>query len=79
MEDDHDDENKMDVGNEPPLEEDKNHHDEPWVENIFKHNGDMPEHTPIAVINELADIRKTTKLEGKGNNCLPDDFAKINY
>tara|TARA_B110001450_G_scaffold232434_1_gene235010 strand:+ start:464 stop:625 length:162 start_codon:yes stop_codon:yes gene_type:complete len=39
----------------------------------------MPLHSPEAVINELADIRKDIKTHGKGNNCLPDDYAKINY
>lgn len=39
----------------------------------------MPNHTPEAVIAELANIRKSEKVEGKGNNCLPDDFAKIHY
>lgn len=69
----------MDVDDEPPEEEDDHHHDEPWVENIFKTNGEMPLHSPEAVISELANMRKKIKTEGKGNNCLPDDFAKINY
>jgi hypothetical protein len=69
----------MDVNDEPPHEEDDHHHDEPWVENIFKTNGEMPYYTPEAVINELSNMRKATKVEGKGNNCLPDDYAKINY
>lgn len=39
----------------------------------------MPNHTPEAVISELATIKKTIKHEGEGNNCLPDDYAKIHY
>jgi len=39
----------------------------------------MPNHSPEAVISELATIKKTTTREGQGNNCLPDDFAKIHY
>jgi len=31
------------------------------------------------VISELANMRKKILTPGKGNNCLPDDFAKINY
>jgi FKBP-type peptidyl-prolyl cis-trans isomerase len=62
-----------------PNAEDEHHHDEPWNEVIFKTNGEMPNHTPEAVIAELATIKKDTKVEGQGNNCLPDDFAKIHY
>ena len=39
----------------------------------------MPNHTPEAVIAELATIKKDIKVEGQGNNCLPDDYAKIHY
>ena len=39
----------------------------------------MPNHTPEAVIVELATMRKKILKKGKGNNCLPDDFAKIHY
>jgi FKBP-type peptidyl-prolyl cis-trans isomerase 2 len=39
----------------------------------------MPLHSPEAVVNELATIRKDISTPGKGNNCLPDDFAKIHY
>lgn len=39
----------------------------------------MPNHTPEAVISELATMRKKEIKEGQGNNCLPDDFAKIHY
>jgi hypothetical protein len=39
----------------------------------------MPSHTPEAVVSELATIRKEIHTAGKGNNCLPDDYAKINY
>jgi len=68
------------VSDEPPEEEDDHHHDEPWVENIFKNTeGEMPLHSPEAVVTELATMRKEIKVEGKGNNCLPDDYAKINY
>jgi len=39
----------------------------------------MPLHSPEAVVAELANINKDIKVKGKGNNCLPDDFAKISY
>jgi len=39
----------------------------------------MPLHSPEAVINDLANIKKDVRTIGKGNNCLPDDFAKIHY
>jgi hypothetical protein len=39
----------------------------------------MPLHSPEAVVAELATIRKDIKTNGKGNNCLPDDYAKIHY
>lgn len=74
-----DGEEDMDVDNEPPEEEDDHHHSEPWVENIFKTNGEMPLHSPEAVVAELANVRKEIIKAGKGNNCLPDDYAKIHY
>jgi hypothetical protein len=74
-----DEERDADVSDEPPPEEDDHHHDEPWNENIFKTDGEMPNHTPEAVIVELATMRKKILKKGKGNNCLPDDFAKIHY
>ncbi len=43
---------------------DGNHEDEPWNENIFKTGGEMPNHTPEAVISELSTIKKTVKKEG---------------
>jgi len=69
----------MDVDNKEPEEDEHHHSDEPWVENIFKTNGEMPLHSPEAVVAELANVNKDILVEGKGNNCLPDDFAKINY
>lgn len=39
----------------------------------------MPLHSPEAVVNDLANIKKDIRTIGKGNNCLPDDFAKIHF
>lgn len=48
----------MDVDNKDPEDEDEHHHGEPWVENIFKTNGEMPLHSPEAVVAELAYVKK---------------------
>jgi len=47
-------------------------------ESIFKQVG-MPNHTPEAVIQELALIKKHVTKEGAGNICLPDDYATIHW
>tara|TARA_B110000285_G_C14960240_1_gene531298 strand:+ start:95 stop:283 length:189 start_codon:yes stop_codon:yes gene_type:complete len=61
----------QDVSEAPNVEEGHGHTEEPWNEVIFKTNGEMPLHSPEAVLQDLADIKKTTKKEGQGNNCQP--------
>ena len=45
-EDHHEEVHDEDVDNSEPPPEDDHHHGEPWVENIFKTNGEMPLHSP---------------------------------
>ena len=78
-EDHHEETHEEDIDNSEPPPEDDHHHDEPWVENIFKTNEEMPLHSPESVVQDLALINKDIRTKGKGNNCLPDDFAKFHY
>ena len=56
-----DEDDVSDVSSAPNVE-DSGHHDEPWNEMIFKTNGEMPNHTPEAVIADLATVKKDTTV-----------------
>lgn len=69
---------KSEIEHNDDSDADDEHSHDDFNEAIFKTVG-MPNHTPEAVIQELALIKKHTTVEGSGNICLPDDYATIHW
>lgn len=60
------------------MHEDEHGHDE-WNTHIFSKSTGMPNHSSEAVKQDLALVKKEITKQGKGQTCLPDDYATIHW